>query len=404
MLTKTNKSRGVIIDIAYSGIAYALPTAVLQIIAMPMIARHLNANMNGLFLTILSGVRLMIAVFIVSLSNLRLIDKKNCNSDAALESAFNALALVSCVICSTLALILTSIYSSVDGCFEYILVLLFTLFYCLHDYYAIQFRVEIDFLKILIDNTICSLGLLLGLLLFRFVHYWQVVFIVAYFLSTLYVFLNTDSWKKGIDFANMGVLVKRHIQLGSASGLNSAIAYCDRLIMFPVLGGAQVSIYNSASVVSKVVSLVSVPINNVLLSHIVDKEENCLRIRKNLFIIIILAVPITLLCIYCASVVLCMILYPMYYRDAATYIPMISFSVLVESLSSIMNVALMRFELAGLQTRISTLKIAAYLTSMFVFVVLLRMGLNGFCIALLFSSMFRMIYILIKIRPYIEYR
>ena len=51
------KYKGIIKDVSYSLIAYALPTFALYFVVQPVIARYLSGEENGLFLTILSIIR-----------------------------------------------------------------------------------------------------------------------------------------------------------------------------------------------------------------------------------------------------------------------------------------------------------------------------------------------------------
>ena len=55
--------------------------------------------------------------------------------------------------------------------------------------------------------------------------------------------------------------------------MNSIVKYADRLILYPLLGGVAVSIYYSATIISKLISLAVTPLSTVILSYFSKMES-----------------------------------------------------------------------------------------------------------------------------------
>jgi O-antigen/teichoic acid export membrane protein len=155
-----------------------------------------------------------------------------------------------------------------------------------------------------------------------------------------------------------------------------------------MIGGASVSVYNAASVVSKMMAIISVPVRNVLLSYIVDVDKINVVKQKKRKIIALVALATLLIygAFYLAGVIFCRLLYPQYYDSAVAYIPVILLAILFETYSGFIKVYLLRFEKTVLQVITSCIKIAAYAIGIVVLVWALDMGLAGFCFAILIAD------------------
>ncbi len=383
-----------IIDFAYSMVAYALPTFVLQFVILPFLADRLSSEDNGLFLALFNAIRLCVSLFITPLSNIRLLKKKECNIDTFSDKGFNFLfVLVTCI--STLIVITLAIFYYKDSANLWALLRLVAVLVLLsiHDYYSIAFRINIDYKSILVDNILIVLGYVFGIVLMWIFGYWELIFICGYATGIVYTFAKSGLWKNGIHFGIKKETVSEYCQLSVSSGLNNATTYCDKMLIFPLLGGYSVSVYNAAAVASKMMSLISVPLRNVLLSYMVDTESISVSKTKNRKVVVIfIGLSIVIYGgFYGISIVFCKMLYPKYFADALRYIPIILLAVIFETYAGLIKTYLLRFEKTMIQVVTSCAKVFLYLLSVVVFNIILKLGLVGFCASIVIADFIHLI-------------
>jgi O-antigen/teichoic acid export membrane protein len=189
-----------------------------------------------------------------------------------------------------------------------------------------------------------------GILLMTFLGYWELIFISGYSFGLIFTLIKTKLWRRGIRPVFAKKTVSEYSQLSASSGLNNAMTYCDKMLIYPMIGGHSVSVYNSASVVSKMMSIVSIPIRNVLLSYIVDVDNvNVSKKRRGKLALLLVGGTVGLYgAFYLAGVVFCRLLYPKYYAEAFAFIPIILLAILFETYSGFIKIYLLRFNLENL--------------------------------------------------------
>lgn len=392
-----------IFDIFYSAFAYALPTVVLILVIQPFIARTISPDENGLFLTELNIIRLCMNIFVASLANIRLLEKNRCIDEPADEKKFNFLFLVALLLCGLISVVVCFIYAGSFDLIDFILLACVIILYSIHDYYSIQYRINLTFSKNVIDNLFIIAGFFAGMYFFKLTGKWELIFVCGYLFGTIYVTFTNNMMKKGLGQTPDKNICVRYAELGASSALNSSVNYCDKLIIYPALGGDIVSIYNAASAVSKIIEMVSVPLRNVLLSYLVGKDIISISpkmLRK--FIIIGIALVLTVFagCVG-VGVVLCRILYPMFFEDAIIYIPIINLTIVIETIANLMNLILLNFAKTKIQTLVSGIKLILYLLFVFAFLFVFKIGLMGFCIAALIVSVIKCAIIVFQTKKYI---
>ena len=396
----------IIKDVSYSLVAYALPTFALYFVVQPVIARYLSGEENGLFLTILSIIRYITNILITPLATLRLLEKSQCIANNELNSKFNHIYAIVTIIGVVVTGCIVFAYSNGTGIANILLSLVFLLFLFFHDYYYIAFRIIIDFKKITIDNALIVLGFFVGLGLFTFFHYWQLVFITGYLTGSIYVFVQA---RKILQIGKMQrsktpEINKKYVELSATSVVGYSITYLDKLLIYPILGGNNVSIYNAANVVSKVISVISIPVRNVLLSYIVDKDK--IEIGRKPYRRIIALTPIVMaLLVFVFSwigVILCKYLYPMFYDEAVKFIPLVVGAIVIKTIYGIVNLILLQFAKTFLQTLISIISLVLYLAFVFVFTFVLHMGLWGFCWSTLLTASVCFVIVIILAKRHVK--
>lgn len=406
MLRIIRRYKRIIKDLCYSFIAYALPTVVLQFAVQPLIADRVTADENGLFVALFNVIKLMIGVFIMPLANLRLLKKQECKTNEKINAYFNFIHIIAVTITVVVGSGLNIFYRGFKFDLGALIRLgIIILLMAIHDYHMIAFRLVLNFKNIVIDNCLIVIGYGIGMFLFTVTGYWECIFICGYFIGTIFVLLSTNLWKAIPILKCEENIIRQYGELGVSDLLKNSSTYCDRLIIFPVLGGYDVSVYNAAAVVSKAIAVVSSPFRNVLLSYIVNHNGITISKRKikKIIPIMICSLLVVFFAFWGFSAVSCKILYSKYAGSAMKYIPVITAAIIVETLGAILNILLLRFDKTYIQTIISALKLGIYLLAVLLFAIILKMGLWGFCIAILLADFIFLIAVLLFLKRIINF-
>jgi O-antigen/teichoic acid export membrane protein len=393
----------VIKDFILSTVAYVLPTIVIQLAIQPIIAKESDVEVNSSFITLYSVIKLCSTVLILSLSNVRLLRKKEGIQNEKSDKAFNLLFLAALIASVSVTVGMYFLYAKTVIILRLLLLLVFLTLVCIHDYYSIEFRLELTYSKLVIDNSLIVAGFLIGLLLFNYTGIWEWIFISGYACGVAYVLITTKLWRKGMSTRGLRTIMPGYGQLASSNALSSSVVYCDKLLINPILGDLQLSIYNSSAVVSKIISLVNVPLNNVLLSYIVDNDTLIIKKKwiKKYGAVVLVAIILVYAAFCGTSFVGCKLLYPKYADSAVKYIPIIVAAMLFDSLAGLINIALLRFGNTAAQTVIAATKMGVYLFCIVLLTIIFKFALMGFCISILIADLARLVFVGLKSFQYV---
>ena len=388
--------REILKNLVLNFFSYALPTVVLQFVVQPIIARKLGADLNGQYLTLMSLNFLMIGITAAVLNTVRMLQNEK-YEQLNVVGDFNLIFLIYALVLIVVMPLGYLFYVSEPSIIDAVLYVVIGLLYLYHDYIFAQYRLRMQFNKILINNGILVLGYCLGIVVFLFVcPKWQFVFIISYFLSGIYDFINTDFIKEPI--VKTPLLRETVGKIGSlmvANSLNSSIAYFDKLLLYPLLGGIAVSVYSTASLVGKMLYLVSSPLTSLLLSYLVKIETFRLSaIKKHTFKIVALLIVGYIACVG-IGYPLTNFLYPQWASESHVYIPITVAANLFMLVGNLINTILIRYYKTSFQMIIQAINLALYLI---VSLSLMHFwGLLGFSLGVAIVAAIKMVILLVII-------
>lgn len=179
-----------------------------------------------------------------------------------------------------------------------VLIILLIFMTVLRMYADVEFRETLSYGKFCLYYVIIGVGYLPGLLLFRLTGSWVLILLPGEVLGLLFVlFFGKKLRKKPMETSKN---MKQH--LGMMAGLTVAyllsdfVGQSDRLL-FPLIladgGDALTSKYYAVSLVGKTMSLLSTPLNGVLMGHLSNEEGEISR--KNFAKVIGLCVGVFIL-------------------------------------------------------------------------------------------------------------
>lgn len=385
-------------DIALNIFSNAIPLILLQLIVLPHIASALGENKYGTTIALISLVTLFAQPIGSAINNTRLLKDEEYNK-RVIQGDFNILLLFG-VIISSIPIVIGSIKYLENSSYTTILLLLtITITTILRIYYLVDFRINLNYFSILISSLILSIGYYLGWLAFRFTQQWELVYITGNLAVLLYIYRKSNIYKEPFritelfysSLSTVGILLL-------SSFLITATSYADKLILYPLLGTTSVSIYYSATVISKLVGMVVAPINGVMLSYLTKIKS----LERKYFFQLLLVATILAVIGFLVSVNLSeyalIYLYPKWASESLEIIYYTTGAAMISLISSAINPIVLRFCRKSIQIVINGIYLLSYLCFSLFFLEI--GGLEGFCIGILLS---KIVYLIIKIFVFISY-
>lgn len=241
-----NKITSILSDFFYNIISSLISTGVIQLVLYPTLANSLSTDEYGKFLTIISIINVITLSLGNNLATTRLI--KNVDyQDKKIIGDFNFLLLLSVLV----NYLILYIYNNIEfrlSFIEFNYVALASSLTIIRTYLSVAYRLRIDYKKNLILNVILAIGFILGSRLFANYNYWPVIYIISNVLAIIYIILTSnlfrESFKLTINFRNT---LKSYLFLILSGFIGNLTTYLDKIIIYPVLGAASVSVFSVAS-------------------------------------------------------------------------------------------------------------------------------------------------------------
>lgn len=376
-------SKDMLINLLGTGIGLT----VLQLIIYPMIAKSIDADAYGQMQSIISVVYMISGTLGSTLCTTRLVREYKYQSENICGD-YNKIC-VYCIVFSVLLLPVSMIIYGRDcGYIDVFLVILIGILNFASNYFAVGFRLKINYAAIFISRLLGSLGYLVGFVVFYFSHKWQFVFICSYLAETLYYFLKTNLIHEPYVYTkNKRKTISTFFNLCTSNLLSRSLTYFDKLLLYPVLGGAAVSVYYTANVFGKLIMMTIEPISNVVLSYLSKKESVSQKTWRTV-------VPIAaLVCVFLYFISLIIstpiirYFYPQWADEAIKLVPLTTLCLSISAFNNILYPFSLKLIDSHRQIVINGFSVLVY------FSVSLHLAhkyyTTGFCIALLISYLIK---------------
>lgn len=314
-----------------------------------------------------------------TLTNTRLITSKSVDvikKHNVFSSLFFLISIFNIIITITLLLIYKIDMFTSCG------LLLFSIFIFTRYYLLVYMREELNYIRILKVNILIFLSYILGTFIYINLDInYSFVFVIGELAGlvtmTIYIYfvdrkpLNFRiSFDKEIYFSYINLMV--------INSIINLLNYFDRIILLPIIGPVAVNVYFIASTAGKMVSLVTTPINNVILSYIAKKEIKKEVILKILIFLVVILVPLFYIIKY-SSILYINVFYSNYTEQASSIISYVSLICCLSLVISIVH----PFTLKLIESLL-LLKLQIFYCILYVVLSLIltpKYGLIGYCIA-----------------------
>jgi len=387
--------KDIIADFMKNIVAYAAPVALIQLLVQPVIAKKLGEEQNGLFLTIIALMYFSVNITAGILVQTRLLQNEKYEKENAVGD-YNIIVIAMITLVVFVMSVGASLYIGNGVKFRDIfLCSILSILFFMQNYISVQYRVELNYTKILFSNIALCTGYIIGILVFWYVFpCWQIVYIIAYGVCEIYDLTHTDYYREPLKKTPLFYgTVKRYFVLAGASLLSYIVSYGDRLLLYPLLDGSSVSILSSAEVMGKMIMLLSTPLTSFFLSYIVKENKINFKITPKIVFFGIAALIVCYSGCCIMSIPMLKFLYPAWADRSMKYVPVVALTSIINLVTHIYNVIIIRFCASKKQITINAVYAVSYL--LFSFVLLHYYNLMGFCIGNLAAAVTKLITIII---------
>lgn len=381
--------RKIIFDVILNLIATLIPMFVLQFLVLPQVALRIGADSYGQLLAIIAFMYLSASSFGSVLNNSKLIHYKR-YEELKTQGDFNIILVIFLILNALIMTLGLLFYGQSLSLLTNISLVIISSILLFNTYASAEFRIKLNFKNILMSSIMLFFGYLIGFVLFLFTGYWSLIYLCGLGLNILFLIYKTSIWREHcVKTPLFRSTFKEVIMLLGSGILVSLGAYVDKLIIFPLLGGAAVSIYYTATIFGKTIALAIGPITGVLLSYLTHMRRFSTNNFKSLLLISSIVGFLGYWSVIIISEPLLVLIYPQYVEDAIQYIPVTTLSIIITIISSVINPILLKFFSARWQLFINGLYMLIYVpVSMYL---LNSHGLMGFCIGILIANFIKLL-------------
>lgn len=260
------------------------------------------------------------------------------------------------------------------------------------NYADVDFRLGLNYKGYFKYYLSVSIGYGIGIFLCRVTGIWELGLLVGEMMGMAYVFVFGDYLRKHTFrvSGNLKQTVYSCLIMVSTHFIMNLIFNADRFMLKALIGGTAVTIYYLSSLLGKTVSLITTPLNSVIISYLAKyKGEFGWKLFTKLLAIIAVASIVLLFGCVIASHILIQILYPDSYEMAKEFFWISSASQVVFFATSVLMVVLLRFSKQSYQLYINLIYAAAFLV--LGIPLTQSQGIWGFSYAILFANLIRMV-------------
>lgn len=379
-------------DMFLNLIGSLIPIAVIQLIIFPQLAKNETPENYGLIQSIMAFIYLIGATLGDSLCAARLLHEQEYRIKK-LVGDFNLLNLGNILLILSITPVVIFYYYQVHVAYEIFLdCAIIVLSYC-YGYFIVRYRLEINYVQILINHIIGAIGCLIGYGVFCLSGAWQFIYIVYYGFRLGHLLprspLVKEPFRRTVLFRSV---INTCVGLNISTILSKMLTYFDKLILFPILGGYYFSIYVTANLIGKMVAVITTPFTNVILTYLAQRSGVSSRIWHQVLTVGCFMGGVSyFICLWISKPII-YILYPQWAIEVMIYLPVTTASLCFSSYAALLTPFVLKMIDARFQIVINGI-------SLFIYVILVGLcykeGIMACCVSLLISNIFKVVLLII---------
>lgn len=337
------KNRVFLRDAVLNMFAFSLYIVSQQIILLPVLAKMLDETSFANIIIFISFMNVFCNVLGGQIGVTRQLRSSYYNDKEIEQNDFSVLMLYATFFVTlAMPIVLTILeYSFVSIC----LLVLTTLISNYRLYIRYMFRMDSDYQKIIKQNILYLVGIIIGLFFVRSTQIAWIPLFLGELAAVVYIFAvipkKIPAFHKSVEFKETA---RRYLGLGSADAMTNAVTLVDKLLVYPLLGSYSLAVYNAGSATGKFTALIMNPLNEVILVYLSKASEK--GASKLLFVIIklsflffVVLFAIMLPVIYLLS----LLLYHQYIQDITTILIFLSLACAIGTVSSVLKNFILKY-------------------------------------------------------------
>ena len=260
-------------------------------------------------------------------------------------------------------------------------------------YYAdAEYRIYINYKGYFLYYLLISIGYCVGLLSYNVFGSWFLVIIVGELFALIFVkingqIFNKPFFKKSEYFSEN---TKYTLTLVIANFIETILGNIDKIIILSFVGANEVTVFYVATLLGKTASLVTTPLNTVIISHIV-KIKNKMNKKAFVKILLVLIMVVIILTIVTTivSYVLLDFLYKNVFDEAKKYFIIGNLGQILNFIAITIMVILLKFVDKKYQIYINFIHLIFFV--IIVIPLAIKYGINGMIYGLLIANLIKFI-------------
>lgn len=330
-------------DMILNMIGFGIYIIAQQILLLPILAKIVDDTIYSNIVLYISILNVVCNVTGGELGNVRLV-RDSAYKEKNVHGDFTRILLsISPIITVIVFPILIYLKYSIIGSILYTLTILMA---NVRLYATCFYRLEQKFNKVIIQNIFYLFGIILSLILFKFIGNIYLLLFIPECISLIYALKNSDLLIMGLKKTNeMKKTIRKFGGLGFVSLLTNLMNYFDKFLIYPMFGATSVAVYYAVNSMSKIASLITNPMSSVILSWVAnsDEKKNKKKILKMtlisnipiLLVVTIITIPLTYIALR--------ILYSQYMGDALVLIIPIAITTAFGTAATLIKSVLLKY-------------------------------------------------------------
>ena len=385
MATDKKKIFNIASDLVFSIAGLMLMNGMLQLLINPMLKKWMGTEAFGDYQSVFAVVSIMGTTFGVAANYSRMVrarDKKDTNGD------YNIFLTIISVLCVAVAAGTLIVYGSFNIT-HFLLLTVLMIATVLRYYGDVNYRMKLNYKGFFVYYAVITAGYCIGLLLFKAISpIWMLTILAGEVAAVLFVLFNGNIFKGKNLFTrseNFGGTIKSVGVLSTTNLLSAVAQQSDKIILGLAMGGEAVTTFYVATLLGKVISLLTTPLNGVLIGYLTKYEGKFTKKMIAIFAAVLLGLGIiALLGCFIASEIFVKLFYPDVYNDAEQYFLLASAGQVFYFISNCLMTVILRVASEKYQMYINIIYIIIYAAT--VIPLTLSFGLWGMTIALLITN------------------
>lgn len=339
---KLSKLKGITGDLIYSMAGLMVMNAVIQLVLYPQLNRYMGEERFGVVLTLISLVAIMGSTFGTAANYSRMVTRKNGTDSNGDYNIFLLIIAGLSVVVSVAGLLWLDELTPIMFIGFFALMVMTILRY----YSDVEFRLNLNYKRFFIFYLLIAVGYLAGLLMYPLTNSWIIAMLLGESAAVVFVIIIGGIFRRPLleKSENFGINMKSAVIMSGTHLIGALVLNSDRILLQAFAGGVAVTVFYAATLIGKMMSLISTPLNGVIIGHL-NRYEGGLKAKTFAKICgasIVLGAVMNLACVG-VSYVFVKIMYPDIFDMVVPYLWIANAGQIFFFISNTLTVILMRF-------------------------------------------------------------